>query len=51
VYQAVSGFGVLIAGVWAGLAWRADGRLPLLLSGAVAAVLAVALLISRGRPK
>jgi MFS family permease len=44
VYQAVSGLGVLVAGVWAGLAWHADGHAPLLLSGAVAAVLAGLLL-------
>jgi MFS family permease len=50
VYQAASGFGVLVAGVWAGLAWRADGRLPLVLSGCVAAVLATALLATTARP-
>jgi MFS family permease len=44
VYQAASGFGVLVAGVWAGLAWRADGRLPLILSGCAGALLAVTLL-------
>lgn len=44
VFQGASGFAVLIAGVWAGLLWGADGRLPLLVSGIVGAVFAVALL-------
>jgi MFS family permease len=44
VFQSVNGFGVLVAGLWAGLAWGADGRLPLLISGAAGAVLAVGLL-------
>ena len=46
--QGASGVGVLAAGVWAGLAWQGDGRLPLLLSGGVAALLAAAL-VSVGR--
>lgn len=48
VFQAVSGFGVLAAGLWAGLAWHAgggDGRLPLLVSGAAAAVVAIVVLV------
>lgn len=45
VFQGASGFAVLIAGVWAGLLWGADGRLPLLVSGVVGAVFAVALLV------
>jgi MFS family permease len=44
VFQGASGFAVLIAGVWAGLLWGADGRLPLLVSGVVGAVFALALL-------
>ncbi|OBA94332.1 MFS transporter [Mycobacteriaceae bacterium 1482268.1] len=44
VFQGGSGFAVLIAGVWAGLLWGADGRLPLMVSGVVGAVFAVALL-------
>lgn len=43
VYQALSGVGVLAAGLWAGLAWGADGRIPLLVSGSVAAALTLAL--------
>jgi MFS family permease len=42
--QAASGGGVLLAGIWAGLAWGGDGRLPLLLSGAVGLAFAVLLL-------
>jgi MFS family permease len=44
VFQGLSGFAVLSAGLWAGLLWGADGRLPLLVSGVVGAVFAVALL-------
>ena len=42
--QGLSGFAVLAAGLWAGLLWGADGRLPLLLAGTAAALLALALL-------
>ena len=44
VFQGGSGLAILFAGVWAGLLWGADGRLPLLISGTVAACFAVALL-------
>lgn len=44
VFQGGSGLAILVAGVWAGLLWGADGRLPLLISGVVGAVVAVALL-------
>ncbi|MGZ6779013.1 MAG: MFS transporter [Mycobacterium sp.] len=44
VFQGGSGFAILIAGLWAGLLWGADGRLPLLVSGIVGAVFAVVLL-------
>ncbi|MFI6404781.1 MFS transporter [Streptomyces sp. NPDC050548] len=40
LYQGATGAAVLLAGVWAGLAWGADGQLPLLVSGAVALALA-----------
>ena len=46
IQAAVSGFGLLIAGVWAGLAWHGTGHLPFLVSGAVVAVLAVILLVT-----
>ncbi|MDX1885137.1 MFS transporter [Mycolicibacterium sp. 120270] len=45
VFQGLSGFAVLAAGVWAGLLWGADGTLPLLVSGVVGGVFAVALLV------
>jgi MFS family permease len=45
VFQGVSGFAVLAAGLWAGFLWGADGRLPLLISGIVGAVFAVGLLV------
>ncbi len=44
VFQGLTGFAVLAAGLWAGLLWGVDGRLPLLVSGSVGAVFAVALL-------
>ena len=39
-----SGLAILVAGVWAGLLWGADGRLPLLISGAVGGCFAAVLL-------
>ncbi len=44
MFQGATGFAVLGAGLWAGLAWGADGRLPLLVSGGTAAVFAAVLL-------
>lgn len=44
VFQGGSGLAILVAGVWAGLLWGADGRLPLLVSGTVGACFAAALL-------
>jgi MFS family permease len=44
VFQGASGFAVLAAGLWAGFLWGSDGRLPLLASGIVGGVFAVALL-------
>lgn len=50
-YQALAGGAVLVAGVWAGLAWGGAGRLPLLVSGGVAAGIGVLLAIrSPDRP-
>jgi MFS family permease len=45
VFQGLTGACVLVAGFWAGLAWGSDGRIPLLVSGAVGAVIALALLV------
>ncbi|EUA85481.1 major facilitator superfamily MFS_1 domain protein [Mycobacterium ulcerans str. Harvey] len=33
MFQGLSGFAVLAAGLWAGFLWGVDGRLPLLISG------------------
>jgi MFS family permease len=49
LYQALSGGAVLVAGVWAGLAWQGDGRIPLLVAGGVGAVIAVVLATVGGR--
>jgi MFS-type transporter involved in bile tolerance (Atg22 family) len=48
IHAAVSGAGLLVAGIWAGLAWHGTGHLPFLVSGMVTAVLAVVLLSARG---
>ena len=45
IFQGVLGAGVLVAGVWAGLAWGGDGHLPLVLAGSVAAVVGLGLLL------
>lgn len=42
-YAALSGLGSIVAGVWAGLAWHGSGRLPLLISGGITAMLAFTL--------
>ena len=49
LYQALSGGAILLAGLWAGLAWNGTGVLPLLLSGSVAAALALGLLLGGRR--
>lgn len=49
IFQGFTGLGVLIAGLWAGLAWGHDGRGPLLVSGAAGAVIAIILLTARRR--
>jgi MFS family permease len=43
LYQGAIGAGSLVAGVWAGLAWHGNGRVPLVISGTVVAALAIAL--------
>jgi MFS family permease len=49
IFQGVLGGGVLAAGLWAGFAWDGDGHLPLVLSGAVAGVIGVTLLLGPRR--
>lgn len=44
LHAAVTGFGLFLAGLWAGLTWNGTGRVPFLISGVVVAVLAVVLL-------
>ncbi len=45
LFQGVSGAAVLAAGLWAGLLWGSDGRVPLLISGVIGGCFAVALLV------
>lgn len=44
VFQGGSGLAILVAGLWAGLLWGADGRVPLLISGVVGGCFAAGLL-------
>lgn len=48
VHGATIGVGVLVAGLWSGLAWRGSGRIPLVISGVVALAIAVWMLLQRG---
>ncbi len=45
VFQGLTGFAVLAAGLWAGFLWGADGQLPLLVSGIVGGVIATVVLV------
>jgi MFS family permease len=47
IQAAVSGVGLLVAGVWAGLAWNGTGHTPFVISGLTTAAIAVVLVISR----
>ena len=40
LYQGATGGAVLVAGVWAGLAWNGDGHFPLLIAGTVGLIAA-----------
>jgi MFS family permease len=41
IYQGLTGMAIVIAGVWAGLAWHGTGVIPLLVSGTIAALFAL----------
>ena len=45
IHAAVSGVGLLVAGVWAGLAWHGTGHVPFVVSGVVVGALALVLLV------
>lgn len=47
IHAAVTGVGLLVAGIWAGLAWGGRGRVPFVVSGIATAVVLVALLVMR----
>jgi MFS family permease len=49
LFQGITGGCALIAGIWAGLAWNGDGRLPLQVAGALVGILALALLLAGRR--
>jgi hypothetical protein len=47
--QAVTGAGVLVAGLWAGAAWNGTGSVPLVVAGTVGALAAVGLFLGGSR--
>ena len=49
LYQGLTGGGVLVAGLWAGLAWNGDGRVPLIVAGSLGAVGCLAMAALGGR--
>ena len=49
IYQGATGVAVLVAGLWAGLAWHGTGRVPLLVSGGVALIVAAILVTTYAR--
>ena len=49
LFQATTGLAVLVAGLWAGFAWGSDGSVPLLVSGTIGLVTALALLVGGRR--
>ena len=51
VFQGLSGFAILAAGLWAGFLWGSAGQLPLLVSGGVGAVFAAGLLLHAARQR
>ena len=49
IFQGVLGAGILVAGLWAGLAWGDDGHVPLMVSGVLAGVIGLVLLLGPRR--
>lgn len=47
IFQGVSGAAVLLAGLWAGLAWGSAGSLPLVISGTAAGLIGMAVIAYR----
>jgi len=47
LHAAATGLGLVIAGLWAGLAWGETGRVPFLTAGAVVAVIAILLVAAQ----
>jgi MFS family permease len=50
IYQGLTGGAVLVAGLWAGLAWGKEGTVPLLVSGFATAALIPVFLLARRAP-
>jgi len=49
-FAGLSGAAVLIAGLWAGLAWGDSGRAPLIISGTISLIIGIALATRRSNP-
>jgi MFS family permease len=49
LFHGITGGAALVAGIWAGVAWNGSGRVPLVVSGVVAAVLTVVLFVAGRR--
>ena len=47
IYAAVTGAGLLVAGIWAGLAWHGTGRVPFIASGIAVFAIALVLFLNR----
>lgn len=47
LFQGIAGGCALVAGLWAGLAWGADGSVPLVVAGALAAIAGAVVLLDR----
>ena len=48
LHGAITGFGVVFAGIWAGLAWAGSGAAPLAIAGVVALAIGSWLLLGGG---
>jgi MFS family permease len=49
LFQGVTGGAVVISGIWAGLAWGGDGRVPLIVSGIIGLGIAALLIVRSSR--
>jgi MFS family permease len=48
LHAAISGVGLMVAGIWAGLAWNGTGRVPFVVAGVTALAAAATLIVAGG---